>query len=132
MFRLSKSAYDILVAEIQRCTEGTMAGQVQRDIAVKRLAKLCAQKGTPLTEAELGETLNDLFPNFSQAVLQKAACANRPPSPFWSRLKFGAIALTSVVGGVWLLNLPYPMIRYPVSRTMPIVLLPSFMAMDYN
>lgn len=132
MFRLSKSAYDILVAEIQRCTEGTMAGQVQRDIAVKRLAKLCAQKGTPLTEAELGETLNDLFPNFSQAVLQKAARANRPPSPFWSRLKFGAIALTSVVGGVWLLNLPYPMIRYPVSRTMPIVLLPSFMAMDYN
>lgn len=132
MFRLSKSAYNILVAEIQRCTEGTMAGQIQREIALKRLTKLCGQKGTPLTLEELRETLNDLFPNFSQSVLQKAARANRPPSPFWNRLKIGTIALTSVAGGIWFLNLPYPMIRYPVARTIPIVLLPSFMAMDYN
>lgn len=132
MFRLSKSAYNILVAEVQRCTEGTMAGQVQRDIAIKRLTKLCDQQGTPLTLEELRETLNDLFPNFSPSVLQQAARANRPPSPFWNRLKVGTIALTSLVGGVWFLNLPYPMIRYPVARTLPIVLLPSFMAMDHH
>jgi hypothetical protein len=132
MFRLSKSAYNILVAEVRRCTEGTLAGQVQRDIAIKRLTKLCDQQGTPLTLEELRETLNDLFPNFSPSVLQQAARANRPPSPFWNRLKVGTIALTSLVGGVWFLNLPYPMIRYPVARTLPIVLLPSFMAMDHH
>ncbi|MFB2923509.1 hypothetical protein [Aerosakkonema funiforme] len=31
-----------------------------------------------------------------------------------------------------MLNLPYPMIRWPVARTIPIVLLPSYMSMDYH
>ncbi|MGQ9871285.1 hypothetical protein [Leptodesmis sp.] len=54
--------------------------------------------------------MNDPFPNFSPSVLQQAARANHPPSPFWNRLKVGTIALTSLVGGVWFLNLPYPLI----------------------
>ncbi len=39
-------------------------------------------------------------------------------------------ALTS--GGIWLLNLPYPMIRRPVAEKAPILLLPSYLSMDYN
>ena len=33
---------------------------------------------------------------------------------------------------IWLVNLPFPMIRWPVAKTMPILLLPSFISMDYN
>lgn len=33
---------------------------------------------------------------------------------------------------LWVVNLPYPMIRLPVARTAPILLLPSYMSMDYH
>jgi hypothetical protein len=36
------------------------------------------------------------------------------------------------VGIIWLLNLPFPMIRWPIAKTMPILLLPSFISMDQN
>jgi len=129
---LSQAAFDILKAEIQRRCANNPAGQVQQEIALKRLEKLRSRRGEPFTLAQLRDTLNDLFPDFDEKVLQRAAKANCPPSPVWGRLKVGAIALASITGGIWFLNLPYPMIRYPVAKTMPIVLLPSFMSMDHN
>jgi hypothetical protein len=36
------------------------------------------------------------------------------------------------VGVVWLANLPYPVIRRPVARTAPILLLPSYMSVEAN
>lgn len=132
MFLLNRSAFDILKAEIQRRCAKDPAGQIQQEIALKRLEKLCTRTGTPLTLPQLRDTLDDLFPDFSEKVLQRAARANRPPSRLLSRLTFATIAVAGVAGGVWFLNLPYPMIRYPVARTMPLVLLPSFMSMDHN
>ena len=35
-------------------------------------------------------------------------------------------------GVLWVVNLPYPMIRWPVARTAPILLLPSYISMDYH
>ena len=132
MVRLNKQAFEILNAELQRLNTNDMASRVQHQIVLKRLEKLRLQTGTPLTESELRDSLDDLFPNFNPKVLKQAAKANRPPSTLWNSIKFGAIAVGGIAGGIWFLNLPYPMIRYPVARMMPMVLLPSFIGMDHN
>jgi hypothetical protein len=132
MFQLNRRAFEILKAEIERRCAKDPAGPIQQDIALRRLDRLCSRPGQPFTFEELQETLKDLFPDFSEAVLRKAARANRPTSPILRQVKFAAIALVGITGGIWVLNLPYPMIRYPVARTVPIVLLPSFISMDSN
>lgn len=132
MVRLNSRAYAILKAEIERCTTPDAAGQVQREIALRRLDKLRDRTGTPATREELHDLVSDLFPDFRDNVLAHAARVNQPPSPLWTGLKWGTIAAVTLVGGVWVLNLPYPMIRWPVARTMPLVLLPSFIGMDHN
>jgi predicted translin family RNA/ssDNA-binding protein len=132
MYRLNKRAFEILKTEIERCSTDDIAGQVQKEIAFRRLEKLCNQEGTPLSLEELQDTIDDLFPDFSKKVLKAAAHANRPPSPTWLGIKVAVITVAGVAGGIWFLNLPYPPIRYPVSRIAPIVLLPSFMSMDHH
>ncbi|MBD2776545.1 hypothetical protein [Iningainema tapete] len=47
-------------------------------------------------------------------------------------IKWAAILLTSAAGVIWVVNLPYPMIRWSVAKTAPILLLPSFISMDYH
>jgi hypothetical protein len=47
-------------------------------------------------------------------------------------LVFGIFGLAGGAGLIWILNLPYPMIRRPVARTAPIILLPSYISMDRN
>ncbi|MEA5509686.1 hypothetical protein VB715_07905 [Crocosphaera sp. UHCC 0190] len=42
------------------------------------------------------------------------------------------VAATGFVGLVYLVNLPYPMIRRPVSKVAPLLLLPSYIEMDHN
>jgi hypothetical protein len=49
-----------------------------------------------------------------------------------SKLIWIAILLGIPVGVVWVANLPYPIIRRPVARTAPILLLPSYMNMESN
>lgn len=46
------------------------------------------------------------------------------------KIKWAAILIGIPVGLVWVANLPYPVIRRPVARTAPILLLPSYMSMD--
>lgn len=132
MNRLSDRAFEILQAEVQRLTGDDAIGRVQREIALKRLEKLRQQQGTPAGMDELRDALMDLFPDFSEKVLKAAVQANGSSAPLWNRLKFAAVGLVGLTGGIWVLNLPYPMIRYPVSRIAPIVLLPSFISMDSN
>ncbi len=50
----------------------------------------------------------------------------------FSYLSWGVMGLAGLAGLVYILNLPYPMIRWPVSKTIPLVLLPSYMKMDYD
>lgn len=129
MFRLNHKALKILQNELKRCADKDhLAGEAACRIVTQRLEKLRHQFGKRSTEAELRETVKDLFPQFSDEAIAQAAKANRRLVPF------GVIPLTigGFVGLVWILNLPYPMIRRPVARTAPLLLLPSYMSMDRN
>ena len=48
------------------------------------------------------------------------------------KIKFVAFLMAGTAGIIWIVNLPYPMIRKPVSRIAPLLLLPSFISMDNN
>ena len=131
MARLNNCAWEILRAEVRQCAAGALAGQVQQSIVLKRLEKLRLQEGIPASLEELRQTVIDLFPNFSQKALEAAARANRPPGA-WGKVKLAAAVLVSSAGVLWVVNLPYPMIRWSVARTAPILLLPSYISMDHH
>jgi hypothetical protein len=132
MARLTDRAFEILLAEVEKCAaaEG-IAGEVYRKIVMKRLEKLRSQNGTFATREEIRDTFKDEFPKFSEQALKAAVKANKPPGLF-SKILWASGFLGSVAGIIWLINLPFPMIRWPVANTMPILLLPSFISMDYN
>ncbi|MGF1479013.1 MAG: hypothetical protein ACFB4I_05925 [Cyanophyceae cyanobacterium] len=130
MSRLTPKAWKILTDEVAQCTaNSTIATEVQRDILLRRLQKLQVQPGAPLNEAELRHIVSDIFPNFDRKVLKAAAKANRPPSPL-QKVPVVIACFAGVVGLGWAVNLPYPMIRRPVARVAPILLLPSYISMD--
>lgn len=130
--RLNKKAYKIIAAEINKAAEkDQIAGDISRKIALKQLKQLNKTKGKSITEEELKYLISDLFPEFNPKVIRKAIRVNRPPSVFWWIPKM-ILGLGGVTGLVWILNLPYPMIRRPVARTAPIILLPSYLKMDRN
>lgn len=134
MVRLSDRSFDILRAEIEKSSGTDPASEIQQSMALKRLEKLRLQSGDPVTAGEIQELLGDIYPKFDEQILQAAEKANRPPGPL-NALKWLPVAMTGVAGVaavIWVLNLPYPMIRRPVSKAMPVVLLPSFISMDHN
>ncbi|MGD1713392.1 hypothetical protein [Dapis sp. BLCC M172] len=131
MPRLYDGAYKILKVEVDKCAKEDLVGEVGKSIVMKRLDKLTFQSGEPLKEEELSYLVKDQFPNFSETVIEKAAKANKP-SGILSKIAWIPAALVGMVGIVWVANLPYPMIRKPVSRIAPIILLPSYINMDYN
>ncbi len=146
MVRLSRRALDLLLAELDRASEADPLGSVYRSLLESHLKQLHATPGEPLSEAELLREVREIHPDFDPVVVQRAARANgrrgrgqrsQAPSqpsrlslPKLSWVRNGAIAAAIAVGGIWVLNLPYPMIRFPVARTAPILLLPSFITMD--
>lgn len=128
--RLNRKAYKIIAAEINKAADkDEYAGEITRKIALKRLKNLSSSQGQPITEAELKFLIADLFPDFDPKVIRKAIKVNRPDSKLWLIPKI-AIGCGGLVGLVWLLNLPYPMIRRPVAKTAPLILLPSYLKMD--
>ena len=129
MPRLNKKAWKILVAEVERTTDD-LAG-VQRMIVLKRLEKLRFGSGSLATEAELRYIVSDILPQFSDKAIKRAAKANRPPGPL-NLVPTAVVSLAGIAGLLWVVNLPYPMIRRPVARTAPILLLPSYINMDRN
>ncbi|NES64404.1 MAG: hypothetical protein F6K24_03595 [Okeania sp. SIO2D1] len=131
MSRLYNRAYKILEVEVNKCAKEDVVGEVGKNIVMKRLDKLTFQSGEPLKEEELSYLVKDQFPNFSDTVIQKAAKANKPPGML-SKIAWIPAALVGMAGIVWVANLPYPMIRKPVSRVAPIILIPSYISMDNN
>jgi hypothetical protein len=136
MQRLNERAWKILRQEVEKSTNPQeIAGAVQRQILFKRLDALHNQPGIPLTLTEIQETVGDILPNFNPEVLKKAAKANQPPKKIGKVRQIIGIATASIgffAGLIWLVNLPYPMIRRPIARTAPILLLPSYISMDRN
>ncbi|MBE9066251.1 hypothetical protein IQ260_06260 [Leptolyngbya cf. ectocarpi LEGE 11479] len=134
MPRLSARAYSLLDAELKRLCAGKPTEKIRRDIVAKRLQKMCDQEGSPATYAELKDAVDDIFPEFDEQVLKRAAKLNLPnpvirPTKWLLAIAAGTVTLA---GGLWFVNLPYPMIRWPMARVAPMLLLPSFMRMDHS
>ncbi|MDJ0694652.1 hypothetical protein [Mastigocoleus sp. MO_188.B34] len=133
MYRLNKQAYNILIEEVQRCAAKDEIGKTEKQIVVKRLTKMRLQKGEPAKLDELRDTIFDVYPQFSEKVLKQAAALNQPPNGFnkFINQTIWIAALISIPAGIlWVINLPYPMIRKPVAQKAPILLFPSFWTMD--
>ncbi len=131
--RLTPNAQKILQTEVEQLAQSPHL-DVQRDIVTKRLHKLSQEPGNPLAKAELEQVVTDLFPQFNPKVIDRAAQANKN-NKFKLGLKITAalgIGALGLSGLVWLVNLPYPMIRRPVARVAPLLLLPSYITMDRN
>ncbi|QLE55730.1 hypothetical protein [Nostoc sp. TCL26-01] len=131
MYRLNQRAWKILFAEVKKCSGQDQISRIELEIVIKRLEKLRQEKGSPAQIDELRDTVIDIYPQFSEKVLKQAAKANQAPGLF-AKIKWVTIILGGSVGVVWLVNLPYPMIRRPVAKVAPILLLPSYMSMDYH
>ncbi|MEG3847459.1 hypothetical protein QT971_08760 [Microcoleus sp. herbarium19] len=132
MARLTDRAFEILRTEVDKCAAADgIAGNVYRSMVIKRLEKLRSPNGTFASRDEIRDTFKDEFPNFSEKALKEAVKANKPPGLF-DKIIFAGGLLGGAAGIVWLINLPFPMIRWPIANTMPVLLLPSFISMDYN
>lgn len=132
MARLNHKAYTILVRELERCVGNDPLKAPTKRLVLKRLERLRQQTGDPVSAQQLQETIQDLIPEFSNQAIRKAVKANQPSSGLFGYLFWGGAGLAGLAGLVYILNLPYPMIRWPVSKTIPLVLLPSYMKMDYD
>jgi len=76
MARLNTRAFNILAAEVQRLCASKPLEKIRQDIVLRRLEKLCQAEGPPLTLDELRNTIDDIFPDFSEKVLRQAINAN--------------------------------------------------------
>lgn len=131
MNRLSDRAYRLLRRELHRQPAETQSDRLCRRLLQERLDNLHQTSGTRLTEAELQQAVTEFVPDFDRQVIRRAAKANRP-SRLWGAVAIGSCAVLGSAGFVYVANLPYPMIRQPVADEAPLLLLPSFMEMDYN
>lgn len=134
MPRLSQRAFRILDAEMQRLCQDDPIANVRRNITVERLQRFCNTSGPRLTLAELRTVVTELFPEFDDNILKRAARVNQPSAVMSGLTRVGQVAfgVGAIAGSLWLINLPYPMIRWPVAKIAPILLLPSFMQMDHH
>ncbi|MBW4488868.1 MAG: hypothetical protein KME12_13865 [Trichocoleus desertorum ATA4-8-CV12] len=134
MSRLNDRAFRILQPEIQNCAANDAAGQVQKEIVLRRLERLRSQVGSAILEAELRHAISDIFPEFSDKAIKQAARANHA-SKIWGKVKtltVAAVGVAGMAGSIYILNLPFPMIRIPVAKVAPFLLFPSYISMDHN
>lgn len=104
MYRLNDSAFKILRDELLNCGSKNDIGRTERQIVAKRFERLRREKGSPATFDELLLLVVDVFPEFSEKALKKAAKANQPPGIF-SDLKWIGLFAGGVVAVLWLMFL---------------------------
>lgn len=132
MFRLNDRADKILKKEVERCAaKDELAAEIQKDIILKQLEKMQSQRGNPATATELRQIFT-IYPDFRPEVINKAAKANQKKSLNLIIIPVAVAGVASLAGMILLVNLPYPMIRRPVAKVAPILLLPSYISMDRN
>ncbi len=73
--RLNSKAYAYLTKELRQVAN-EKGLQVQLDLVLKRLKKLSETEGAPLNQAEIAEQITDLFLDFDEIKLAKAARLN--------------------------------------------------------
>jgi hypothetical protein len=119
MSRLNNKAAKILQDEIKRIDGNNKTSfAVQSHNALQRVEILRKQPGTAATLEELCQNLVDLLPNFDEEVLRRAAKANRGGG-LGKTLAAVALGGIGLAGLIWVVNLPYPMIRRPVAKVAP-------------
>jgi hypothetical protein len=119
MTRLNDRAFEILCAELRKCSGAEKLVQVQRDIVLKRLEKLRSSQGSPTSLEELRHAILDIIPDFSENALKAAARANRPHGASLSKIKWVAgIDVLSLTSSKVFLQFPdsFPRVLKPVSR----------------
>jgi hypothetical protein len=132
MTRLNKKAFNLLKHEAEKnCGKDTF-GQTQYKIYLQRLNRLELSDGAPLTTQGIKEITLDLLPDFKSNVLEQASKINRPPNKWWQRTKLFLVFSGVTAGGLYFVNLPYSFIRQPIARYAPILLLPSYVGMNYH
>ncbi len=129
MTRLNDRAFKILIEELDKISSKDPMGKSLREIILKRLYRRRQEQGPLASFAEIRDQVIDLYPQFSPQVLQAAAKANRAPS-FLGQFATVAAVLGGGAAAIWVVNLPFPMIRKPVAEVAPILLLPSYLKMD--
>jgi hypothetical protein len=135
MSRLNDKAWQILNQEVKKVTANDeLSGPIQRDIILRRLERLREQEGKPASYEELSGLIKDILPDFSDKILKNAAIVNQKSSSLGILPWLGAsvVGVGGLAGLIWVVNLPYPMIRRPVAKAAPILLLPSYLSMDRN
>ncbi|NJO45845.1 MAG: hypothetical protein HC835_09540 [Oscillatoriales cyanobacterium RM2_1_1] len=129
MQRLRSRAFEILSTEVNQYGQEDFVSEVGRKIVMQRLEKLRSQPGDPLSFDELREVVTDQFPDFNEDILRRTAQINCPvkatPWVLW-----GSMTLLTVCGAVWIANLPFALIREPVTRYASILLLPTHIKTD--
>jgi tetratricopeptide (TPR) repeat protein len=70
--------------------------------------------------------------NISENLPVARGKVSRKKSGFFGKVLGTALLIGLPVGFVAMANLPYPVIRQPVARSMPLILIPSYMNMDHN
>ncbi|MGL5509829.1 MAG: hypothetical protein ACRC2J_17045 [Microcoleaceae cyanobacterium] len=89
----------------------------------------------------INERLSQLEKELDNQAIAKASKQNLPvtkgqkpkkKSGFFNKFLGTALLIGLPVGFVAIANLPYPVIRQPVARSMPLILIPSFISMDHN
>lgn len=131
MQRLGHRAFEILSGEVKKGSQDNLASEVGQKIVMQRLDQLRSQVGEPLSYEELCQIVRDQFPDFNQEVLEQAAQVNRIPLMYYQVMR-GGLVFVGIITILWLINLPFPFIRWPISKTVPVLLFPSLMTMDYH
>lgn len=133
VMRLNAKAKAFLTQEISKQAD-PLGWDIQKEIVLKRLEKLAEQPGDPVSKDELAVQVTDMFPSFEEKILSKAAKLNTAKNwGLWLTLSgVLGVGVAGLIGVVWLVNLPYPMVRRPVARVAPLLLLPSYLSMDRN
>jgi hypothetical protein len=76
------------------------------------------QKGKPANEEELRQAVSIYFNSFDDRIIKKAARENLSKDIF-GKVRPGVVEMGSIVGSIYLLNLPYLMVRRPVAKIAP-------------
>ncbi|MGJ3248794.1 MAG: hypothetical protein ACFE0I_22315 [Elainellaceae cyanobacterium] len=95
-----------------------------------------SQTAPPSQIKSLAQLEQELEAEAKRSQAASASSNRAKPALNWRRKfnRFAWIALLAGVplGALWVINLPYPIIRRPVAEHAPMLLLPSYMSIDQN